>query len=391
MPVTTSYPGVYIEELPSSTHTVTAAPTSITVFVGYTNPFWLRAPDATPPPFGVATEIFSFADYQALYGGFFNSPWLPDYMGQAVFEFFENGGSDAIIVALQAGNYFDPTKVPPADDTGKAVVPATAVMGTGANNYTLTALQPVGLAGPPESGLTMQLIVSNLIKTTADDDTADVTLVYGSTVETYRRLLITDLLRDDQRALVPRAHLAEGDAAGRLHRIRRHDAVHLLVRSRARPDGDQCARLRPRLRGERVARQGVGLQPHGAPGPDKLGGAGRGARVLRGQARLLHHGSAGQRRRRHARGQHAGAPAGADTIADIWDGGTLPVSANGALYFPYLNDDRHGHRRRDDRSAERIRGRDLRPRGPESRRLEVARGPRDDDPGHDRRRSLGRT
>jgi uncharacterized protein len=79
VPVTTSYPGVFIEELPSSTHTVTAAPTSITVFVGYTNPFWLRAPDATPPPFGVATEIFSFADYQALYGGFFNSPWLPDY------------------------------------------------------------------------------------------------------------------------------------------------------------------------------------------------------------------------------------------------------------------------------------------------------------------------
>ena len=39
MPITPTYPGIYIEELPSSTHTITAAPTSITVFVGYTHPF----------------------------------------------------------------------------------------------------------------------------------------------------------------------------------------------------------------------------------------------------------------------------------------------------------------------------------------------------------------
>ena len=324
MPVTTSYPGVYIEELPSSTHTVTAAPTSITVFVGYTNPFWLRAPDATPPPFGVATEIFSFADYQALYGGFFNSPWLPDYMGQAVFEFFQNGGSDAIIVALQAGNYFDPTKVPPADDTGKAVVPATAVMGTGANNYTLTALQPVGLAGPPESGLTMQLIVSNLIKTTADDDTADVTLVYGSTVETYRRLLITDLLATINARSALALTSQEGDAAGRLHRIRRHDAVHLLVRSRARPDGDQCARLRPRLRGERVARQGVGLQPDGAAGPDNSAVLAEALAYCEDKRAFYIMDPPANAVADTLAVSMPGAPAGADTITDIWDGGTCP-------------------------------------------------------------------
>ena len=107
MPVTTSYPGVYIEELPSTTHTVSAAPTSITVFIGFTNPFWQLAPKATPPPFGVATRLFSFADYQANFGGFFSSPWLRDDMGQAVFEFFQNGGAEAYVVALQAGNYFD--------------------------------------------------------------------------------------------------------------------------------------------------------------------------------------------------------------------------------------------------------------------------------------------
>lgn len=337
MPVTTSYPGVYIEELPSSTHTVTAAPTSITVFIGYTNPFWLRAPDATPPPFGVATEIFSFADYQALYGGFFNSPWLPDHMGQAVFEFFQNGGSDAIIVALQAGNYFDPTKTPPADDTGKAVVPATAVLGTGANNYTLTALQPVGLAGPPESGLTMQLIVSNLIKTTADDDTADVTLVYGSTVETYRRLLITDLLATinarsalalvSQKGTPPAAYtafegttqftyssapalgltaidaLAYGPVFAANASLDKVSVFNLMVL----PGQTTSAVLAEALAYCEGKRAFYIMDPPANAVADTLAVS------------------------------MPGAPPDADTIADIWDGGTLPVSANGALYFPYLN------------------------------------------------------
>jgi len=38
MPVTPSYPGLYIEELPLSAHSISAAPTSITVIVGYTPP-----------------------------------------------------------------------------------------------------------------------------------------------------------------------------------------------------------------------------------------------------------------------------------------------------------------------------------------------------------------
>ena len=43
MTVMTSYPGVYIQELPSLVHTITPAPTSIAVFVGYTHPFRTRS------------------------------------------------------------------------------------------------------------------------------------------------------------------------------------------------------------------------------------------------------------------------------------------------------------------------------------------------------------
>src|SRR5207249_424985 len=53
MPVTLSYPGIYIEELPSSAHTITAAPTSITVFTGYTHPYKTRSP-------GQPVRLFSF-------------------------------------------------------------------------------------------------------------------------------------------------------------------------------------------------------------------------------------------------------------------------------------------------------------------------------------------
>jgi uncharacterized protein len=336
VPVTTSYPGVYIEELPSTTHTVSAAPTSITVFIGYTNPFWQLAPNATPPPWGVATRLFSFADYQANYGGFFNSPWLADNMGQAVFEFFQNGGSEAYVVALQAGNYFDPTKAPPADDTGKAVVPATFVFGTNTNNYTFTALQPVGLAGPPQSGVTMQVVVSNLIKTTADDDTADVTIVYGSTVETYRRLLISDLLATinarsalvavSKKGTIPAAYtsiagthqIAYSSApAGGLTMV--HPTAYAAVFAKnasldkvsifnlmALPGQTSPAVLAQALAYCEAKRAFYIMDPPITAVADSL-----------------------------AVGMQ-GAPAGAATMESIWNGGTLPVSQNGALYFPYL-------------------------------------------------------
>src|SRR5579863_3682400 len=95
MPITPTYPGVYIEELPSYNHSVTAAPTSVTVFIGYTHPFKTSMP-------GKAVQLFSFADYQTYFGGFFSfDPWLPDYVGNAVFQYFQNGGSTAWVVGLK--------------------------------------------------------------------------------------------------------------------------------------------------------------------------------------------------------------------------------------------------------------------------------------------------
>ena len=66
MPVTPTYPGIYIEEVPSTARTITAAPTSITVFVGYTHPFkTARTSDRDSPD-------LQLPDYEREFGGLYS-------------------------------------------------------------------------------------------------------------------------------------------------------------------------------------------------------------------------------------------------------------------------------------------------------------------------------
>jgi len=86
MPSTLTFPGVYIEEIPSGVRTITGVATSITAFVGQA----LRGPVDTP------VVINSNADFQRTFGGL----WIESTLGYAVADFFLNGGSQAIIVRL---------------------------------------------------------------------------------------------------------------------------------------------------------------------------------------------------------------------------------------------------------------------------------------------------
>jgi phage tail sheath protein FI len=178
MPVTTSYPGVYIQELPSLVHSIQPAPTSVAVFVGYTHPFLTKT-------YLTAVPLFSFADYQTNFGGFFSAPWQPDFVGQAVFQFFQNGGPMCYVVGLQAQEYYDST------GASKGSVAAASVTTSG---ITFTALQPVGVtAGSSTVGIAMQVAISNVQKTINANDTADIVVSYGSAVETYRKVLIGNI------------------------------------------------------------------------------------------------------------------------------------------------------------------------------------------------------
>jgi hypothetical protein len=85
MPVAVSFPGVYVEELPSGVRTITGVATSITAFVG-------RTAMGTDEPMLINT----FGDFERQFGSL--DPAYP--MSYAVRDFFQNGGARAVIVRL---------------------------------------------------------------------------------------------------------------------------------------------------------------------------------------------------------------------------------------------------------------------------------------------------
>src|SRR5260370_36082695 len=103
MQIQPTYPGVYIEELPSGVHTITGVATSITAFIGR----------ALRGPVNKAMTIESYADFERIYGGL----WLESTLGYAVQDFYLNGGSQAVILRL-----FSPTDadLKAAHDTAQA-------------------------------------------------------------------------------------------------------------------------------------------------------------------------------------------------------------------------------------------------------------------------------
>ena len=86
MPVALSYPGVYVEEVPSGVRTISGVATSITAFVGW----------AAKGPTDRAELILSWADYERKFGGLDARSLL----GYAVSQFYANGGQRAYIVRL---------------------------------------------------------------------------------------------------------------------------------------------------------------------------------------------------------------------------------------------------------------------------------------------------
>src|SRR5438132_8105186 len=86
MPSNLTFPGVYIEELPSGVHTITGVATSITAFVGRADRGLVNEP----------TVVENFSDYERRFGGLSKN----SKTSYAVRDFFLNGGNLAVIVRL---------------------------------------------------------------------------------------------------------------------------------------------------------------------------------------------------------------------------------------------------------------------------------------------------
>ncbi|MEP6762788.1 MAG: phage tail sheath C-terminal domain-containing protein [Gemmatimonadaceae bacterium] len=149
MPSSLTYPGVYVEELPSGVRTITGVPTSLTAFVGRA---W-RGPLDEP------TKINSYSDYERSFGGL----WRGSTMSYAVQQFFSNGGSQAIVV-----------RVATRSGVGAA---AAATIDLGGGN-TLAA------AFPGTWGRNLSVTVDHKVKTPADASLFNLTILDDPNVAT---------------------------------------------------------------------------------------------------------------------------------------------------------------------------------------------------------------
>jgi phage tail sheath protein FI len=159
MSSTYTYPGVYIQELPSPVHTIAGVATSIAAFVGYT----ARGIDNR------AQEIFSFSDFERLYGGLASN----SEVSYAVQQFFQNGGTQAYVVRspmhYPAG---PPTPVPyAAVSISAGEVTFTALSsGVWANGHLLVDIDVLGLDLSVATGdpLAFNLTVTDLMDQTTE-------------------------------------------------------------------------------------------------------------------------------------------------------------------------------------------------------------------------------
>lgn len=181
MPVSPTYPGVYIEEIPSGVRTITGVATSITSFLGRT----LMGPRDEPTP------INSFGDFERQFGGL-----AVDFpLSYTVRDFYLNGGSQASIVRL----YKDPATASDASAT-----------------FTIDGLdfiaQSPGVWGK-KLRATIDVEISEEVKTrlglTATDALFNLTVSYGSSTEKFLNVSVNDNARRIDRVLKAESNLID--------------------------------------------------------------------------------------------------------------------------------------------------------------------------------------
>jgi uncharacterized protein len=163
MPVSPTYPGVYIQEIPSGVRTIVGVATSVTAFVGRA----LRGPENEP------TTINNFGDFERIFGGL----WSESTLSYAVRDFYLNGGGQAIIVRLYNPDFADEatrlaaftaaltratTSATAVRDAAQAAVGATAIKAAA------TASAAIQSAGGDIAAITAAEFVLGVIRDTAD-------------------------------------------------------------------------------------------------------------------------------------------------------------------------------------------------------------------------------
>jgi uncharacterized protein len=160
-------PGVYIEEVPSGSASLSAGATAIAAFVGFTE----KAPtdDPTDPDGLKPRLVTSWTQYEALYGGFVPGAMLP----HSVYGWFLNGGAVCYIVRIPHNR--------PSEEPGHLALPA-------ADRAVGQALEFASI-GPADG---ISVAVEQAEAPEGSDPVFDLTVLKdGVIVETYAGLTLT--------------------------------------------------------------------------------------------------------------------------------------------------------------------------------------------------------
>src|SRR2546423_1613646 len=140
MPVQVSFPGVYIQEVPSGVHTITGVSTSIAAFIGR----------ASKGKMNKATRILSLSDFVRNFG----DPFPLSDLANSVRLFFANGGTGCYVIRIARGAA--PASVTLRSLTRDPVLIATAkAEGEGGNSV---RLEVVYKTATPDDPFTLRVI-----------------------------------------------------------------------------------------------------------------------------------------------------------------------------------------------------------------------------------------
>ena len=203
MPVRTTYPGVYIEELPSGVRTITGVATSIAAFVGYTS----RGLDHK------AEHVLSFADFERKFGGLAkDSP-----VSYAVQHFFDNGGAEGWVVRVpKNGAIVAKVNVEDAiSGTSNVVLNLDGLSAGTIGNHTIVDIDYDGI--PTSDAKRFNLTISN---TKSDEVETFRRVSIDKTDVTYVKLAINDpdtgsrLVSVDVQGATPKRPVQSGTVGG---------------------------------------------------------------------------------------------------------------------------------------------------------------------------------
>ena len=181
MPVAPTYPGVYIEEIPSGVRTIVGVATSITAFIG--RAIW--------GPINEPTTINSFGDFERQFGGLgIDSP-----LSYVVRDFYLNGGSQSIIVRL----YKEPAS------------PGDAKVSLTVDGLKLDAKSPGTWSKKLRATIDVEVLdeMRSRLGLSATDALFNLTIRFENKVEKFLNLTVTDNARRIDRVLQAESSLVD--------------------------------------------------------------------------------------------------------------------------------------------------------------------------------------